>query len=130
MDAPTHLKHKPIVSINDYDQIDGIYAHNSDAKALSIGKAQYDIDEISAKVWRKTGRWSRQSEELPLHRVIDLAELIVNSVLMSQGQTVNSNISNIPNSNISEINNYYTANQHVLEPRLRNLRDAIDKLIP
>ena len=34
--------------------------------------------DISAKVWRYTGeKWSRQSEELPLHRVIDLAILIV-----------------------------------------------------
>ena len=32
-----------------------------------------DLD-ISAKVWRHTGgKWSRQSEELPLHRVLDLA---------------------------------------------------------
>lgn len=33
--------------------------------------------DISAKVWRYTGeKWSRQSEELPLHRVLDLAILI------------------------------------------------------
>ncbi|MBJ3523953.1 hypothetical protein JGC27_25195, partial [Salmonella enterica subsp. enterica serovar Rissen] len=33
--------------------------------------------ELSAKVWRNTGeKWSRQSEELPLHRAIDLATLI------------------------------------------------------
>jgi hypothetical protein len=33
--------------------------------------------EISAKVWRHTGgKWSRQSEELPLHRALDLALLI------------------------------------------------------
>jgi hypothetical protein len=33
--------------------------------------------DISAKVWRYTGeKWSRQSEELPMHRVIDLALLI------------------------------------------------------
>ena len=32
--------------------------------------------DISAKVWRYTGeKWSRQSEELPLHRVLDLAIL-------------------------------------------------------
>jgi hypothetical protein len=33
--------------------------------------------DISAKVWRYTGeKWSRQSEELPLHRVLDLAILV------------------------------------------------------
>jgi len=32
---------------------------------------------ISAKIWRHTGeKWSRQSEEMPLHRVLDLAILI------------------------------------------------------
>ena len=33
--------------------------------------------DVSAKVWRYTGeKWSRQSEELPVHRVLDLALLI------------------------------------------------------
>ena len=36
--------------------------------------------DISAKVWRYTGeKWSRQSEELPLHRVLDLAILVCRS---------------------------------------------------
>ena len=47
---------------------------------LSVGLAQWNepgCTEISAKVWRNTGeKWSRQSEELPLHRVIDLATLV------------------------------------------------------
>ena len=30
--------------------------------------------DISAKIWRYTGeKWSRQSEEIPLHRAIDLS---------------------------------------------------------
>ena len=34
--------------------------------------------DISAKVWRNTsGKWSRQSEELPLHRVLDLVILVL-----------------------------------------------------
>ena len=33
--------------------------------------------DVSAKVWRYTGeKWSRQSEELPMHRVLDLAILV------------------------------------------------------
>jgi hypothetical protein len=37
---------------------------------------------FSAKVWRYTGeKWSRQSEELPLHRIIDLAILICRTKL-------------------------------------------------
>ena len=41
--------------------------------------------DISAKVWRHTGeKWSRQSEELPLHRVLDLAILACRAQLYFQ----------------------------------------------
>ncbi len=76
MNIPTNLKHKPVIVSKEYDRIDG-RIENSDAKGLSIGLAQWNdrgkID-ISAKVWRYTGqKWSRQSEEMPLHRVLDLS---------------------------------------------------------
>jgi len=80
MKIPTELKHKPVIVSEDYDKIDGRYAYKSDAKGLSLGLAQWNERgnlDISAKVWRHTGeKWSRQSEELPLHRVLDLAILI------------------------------------------------------
>ena len=83
MKIPSELKHKPVIVSEDYDRIDGRKAHNSDAKGLSLGLAQWNERgnvDISAKVWRHTGgKWSRQSEELPLHRVLDLAILIVKS---------------------------------------------------
>lgn len=79
MKIPTELKHKPVIVSEEYDRIDGRSAH-SDAKGLSVGLAQWNdrgkID-ISAKIWRHTGgKWSRQSEEMPLHRVLDLAILV------------------------------------------------------
>ena len=81
MDIPTTLRHKPVIAVENYDAVDGRYAYNSDAKGLSIGLAQWNERgrvEASAKVWRHTGeKWSRQSEELPLHRVLDLAILLV-----------------------------------------------------
>lgn len=80
MEIPTTLKHKPVIVSENYEQVDGRYAYNSDAKGLSLGLAQWNDRgkvEISAKVWRHTGeKWSRQSEELPLHRVLDLALLV------------------------------------------------------
>lgn len=80
MKIPTTLKHKPVIVSENYGNVDGRYAYNSDAKGLSLGLAQWNDRgkvEISAKVWRHTGeKWSRQSEELPLHRVLDLALLI------------------------------------------------------
>lgn len=76
MKIPTTLKHKPVIVSENYDQIDGRNLQ-SDAKGLSVGLAQWNDRgkvEVSAKVWRYTGeKWSRQSEEIPLHRVIDLA---------------------------------------------------------
>ena len=89
MKVPTHLKHEPVFAVEGYNKMDGIYAGpSSDAPCLSIGIAQWNqrgSQDISAKVWRnsgseandyKDGSWSRMSEELPLHRNIDLTIFI------------------------------------------------------
>lgn len=85
MKIPTTLKHKPVIVAENYENVDGRYAYDSDAKGLSLGLAQWNDRgkvDISAKVWRYTGeKWSRQSEELPLHRVLDLALLICKAKL-------------------------------------------------
>jgi hypothetical protein len=84
MKIPTTLKHKPVIVAENYENVDGRYANHSDAKGLSLGLAQWNDRgkvDISAKVWRYTGeKWSRQSEELPLHRVLDLAILVARSL--------------------------------------------------
>ena len=80
MEIPTTLQHKPVIVAEDYAHIDGRTAYHTDAQGLSLGLAQWNDRgrvDISAKVWRHTGeKWSRQSEELPLHRVLDLAILV------------------------------------------------------
>ncbi|MFW5780354.1 MAG: DUF6530 family protein [Bacillota bacterium] len=80
MKIPVNLKHKPVFCVEDYDKIDGRFAGHSDAKGLTLGLAQWNDRgkvDISIKIWRHTGgKWSRQSEELPLHRVIDMAILV------------------------------------------------------
>lgn len=89
MKVPTHLKHEPVFGIEGYNNMDGIYARRgSDAPCLSIGVAQWNqrgSQDISAKVWRNSGdeandyqdgSWSRMSEELPIHRNIDLTIFI------------------------------------------------------
>ncbi|WP_369821459.1 DUF6530 family protein [Listeria sp. ILCC804] len=77
---PVNLKHKPVFVVPNYEDVDGKLAYHSDAKGLSLGLAQWNDRgkvDISAKIWRHTGgKWSRQSEEMPLHRVLDLAILI------------------------------------------------------
>ena len=66
--------------VENYQEVDGPFQNSSDAKGLSLGLAQWNDRgrvDISAKVWRHTGgKWSRQSEELPLHRVLDLCILL------------------------------------------------------
>jgi len=88
MKIPTTLKHKPVIVCENYENVDGKYAYNSDAKGISLGLAQWNDRgklDISAKVWRHTGgKWSRQSEELPLHRVIDLAIMVCQAKLHFQ----------------------------------------------
>lgn len=83
MEIPSTLKHKPVIISENYENVDGRYAYNTDAKGISLGLAQWNDRgkvDISAKVWRYTGeKWSRQSEELPLHRVLDLAIFICRS---------------------------------------------------
>ncbi len=83
MNIPTTLKHKPVIVAANYENIDGRQAYQSDAKGLSLGLAQWNDRgklDISAKVWRYTGeKWSRQSEEMPLNRVLDLAIFLCRS---------------------------------------------------
>jgi hypothetical protein len=71
------LKHKPVITGEGYGNIDGRNAYKTDAQGLSLGLAQWNDRgklDISLKVWRYTGeKWSRQSEEMPPHRALDLA---------------------------------------------------------
>ncbi len=133
MNAPEHLAHKPIIVVNDYDIKDGIYAGHSDAKALSIGQAQYDADEIAAKIFRHTGtRWSRQSEEMPIHRTLDLTILILGSMLISsttEGAITNLDEVVISPERLQEISDYYEKNKKTLRPRLKEMKNLLDKLI-
>ncbi len=88
MKIPTTLKHKPVIVSENYENVDGKQAYNSEAKGISLGLAQWNDRgkvDISAKVWRHTGgKWSRQSEELPFHRVLDLAILVCRGMLYFQ----------------------------------------------
>jgi len=123
------------VKVDNYDSIDGIYANRTDAKALSIGLAQYAEDylDISAKVWRsKDGNWSRQSEELPLHRVLDLNILMIGSFMKNSDNSfpttaLGESISE--NGDIGTIHDFYEGNKDELLPRIKELKRLIDKLL-
>jgi hypothetical protein len=133
MKAPTNLKHKPIISVNNYDEVDAQYSKHTDVKALSIGNAQYDSKHISLKIWRKPNqKWSRQSEEIPLHRNIDLNILLLGSLLTdvnSEFPTTNLREEILDKTKVQEIKDYYKANEHFLRPRLQELKNKLDDFL-
>lgn len=133
MESPKDLSHKPIISVNDYDKIDAFNVNCTDVKALSIGKAQYDVNQISLKVWRLSDKkWSRQSEELPIHRNLDLSILFLAALLTDVS-------ANYPKSNLREkidnpsevqkIKDYYENNKQFLEPRLKELKRLLNEML-
>jgi len=163
MKIPVELKHKPVIVSEDYNLVDGRFASGqssgkeTDAKGLSLGLAQWNDRgrvEISAKVWRHTGeKWSRQSEEMPLHRVLDLAILVARTKLYFaeryykkdsenpafplieriglQGGAMNASVC-LDNENIEEDMKLFDACLHqddeIIGERLRVLASVLEKL--
>ncbi|BFH68821.1 hypothetical protein J27TS7_23630 [Paenibacillus dendritiformis] len=84
MKISTSFKHKSVVVSENDEHLDGRLARNTDVKGLSLGLAQWNRTGragISAKVRRSTGdKGARPSEELPLHRVLDMSILICRSL--------------------------------------------------
>ena len=80
---PWWLTHKPVLACRYEDAT----LSNEDAKFISIGKATYDSDCASIKIWRRTAddqRWSRQSEEIPIHRVGLCMQMLLSAIRLSQ----------------------------------------------
>jgi hypothetical protein len=110
---PQHLDHKPVYALP-YEIFDGIYSQDTDLRYISIGIAQYDQDKVSIKTMRHTGgRWTRQAEELPLHRPIDMTLFLAMAIFDSQNGVVN-----IQNGTFSE----YAPNPsgHYVSTRIQN----------
>jgi len=82
---PFWLTHKPVLACRYEDAT----LSNEDAKFISIGKATYDSDYASIKIWRRTEddqRWSRQSEEIPIHRVGLCMQMLLSAIRLVQSQ--------------------------------------------
>ena len=126
MRVPEHLSHKPIIAVDNYHKMDGIY-NETDAKGLSIGRAQWKSDEFSAKVWRhkEDSGWSRQSEELPLHRVLDLAILILSVYNNnSSDEKIDTFLKEIviDEEGLNEVKDFLEENDEVFEERITELK--------
>ena len=69
---PEHLSHKPVYAMS-YIDFDGIYIGKTDVRYISVGLSTWNPAHASVKVFRYVNnRWTRQAEELPLHRIIDM----------------------------------------------------------
>ena len=119
---PTWLKHQPIIGV-DYSKKD---AMAGDAKFLSIGKSTWDSEDISAKVWRWSDdgeKWSRQSEELPLWRVLDLAKLLI-AVIKGKTSSLGEEI--ISDSDKEFLCSFINENMELYAPRMSELKSLLE----
>lgn len=124
MDIPRYLSHTPIIGV-DYESQD---ASAGDAKYLSLGKATWaqGYKDYSAKVFRLTNegtelaKWSRQSEELPLWRVLDLATLLVASIQHTKSRLQEELVGT--QDELEELNAFLVENYNEYAPRLIELR--------
>ena len=120
MSAPEGKTHWPVVTA-DYQNTDAKVGYG-DACYLDIGQSTWDKGEFSAKIWRwadNGGRWSRQSEELPLTRLLDLATLAIAVITGKQ-----SNLMEYPQrgEQVAALTSYMNENMQSLAPRLAELK--------
>lgn len=128
---PKSLKHKPLISVDYYQKdIDNIGA--GDAQYLSLGYAQWDDDrrDVSAKIFRRNSsdsRWSRQAEELPVSRVLDLAIFIIDTYKGTTNSETyfGSSIENEDEQNI--ITNYFQQNRQLFNRQLDVLQQLLNR---
>ena len=116
-ELPLNLTHEPIVEVK-YSDVD----EAGDARFLSLGKATWNNEDYSAKVWRwsdENEKWSRQSEELPLWRVLDLARLVIAAIKRSDSG-MSENI--IDDKDFEALKEYLGDNMKLYIPRINELK--------
>ena len=127
-----NLSHNPIL-LADYENRDN---NAGDAKYISIGKASWNEvggdKYISAKVFRLVHEnedkehWSRQSEELPLWRVLDLAILIV-AQMTGKKSRLKEYVFKEGSSDNERLRNYFIADEDDLAMRLKELKELLSE---
>ncbi|MDE7412509.1 MAG: PD-(D/E)XK nuclease family protein [Muribaculaceae bacterium] len=118
---PLHLSHKPVIGV-DYGEVDN-NSGAGDAKFLSIGHSTWDYDDISMKIFRMGDeKWSRQSEELPLWRVLDLALLLV-ARLTNQKSSLKEEV--VDEESEQELNDFLKDNASLYSPRIQEMENLL-----
>lgn len=84
---PDNLTHKPVYAMP-YQGFDGMYRKKTDVRYLSVGLSQWGHEDLSLKIMRYTKQWSPQSEEIPLHRLIDSTVFLAKVLLDREHSSV------------------------------------------
>ena len=138
---PKHLEHQPVYAMP-YKQFDGWRKGKADTRYLSIGISQWSADEVSLKIMRYKDQWSRQSEELPLHRVIDSSIFLAKVLLDRDEQSVEIERSLFTNQHEgfriqeepvaaqekSQFDNFLNGNEKALRERFNKLYQMLNNL--
>ena len=131
--VPTWLSHKPIIA-SKYENINP--DDSDDAKFLSIGRAQYNMNGVSVKIFRHSGqRWSRQSEEVPIQRIGYLLEMLIVAILHCQkddSADIQSELMEeiISPQDIDFLREQIRENRHSIFDSLNRIRALIDEIDP
>lgn len=89
---PMGLAHKPVVACDYQDINDALGNFDSDdARFISVGHAQWNPDDLSVKMFRvgDSGRWSRQSEEVPAQRLPYMMAMLLATIYKIQNPSKN-----------------------------------------
>ena len=128
----TYLSNKTVVLV-DYEDID-TKAGAGDAQYLSICNATwnnyYGSRDFSAKVYRVTDNndWSRQSEELPFWRVLDLAILLASEITGKECSLQPYLNEEISQEKRNELKQFIDSQDGHLKKRLKELKRIIEDI--
>ena len=140
-ELPNHLDHKPVYAIP-YVPFDGMFANDTDCQYLSIGLAQWDSNHVSLKTMRFSDKWSRQAEEIPLHRIID-SSILISKVLFDskdnrfelernlfENQDFGMEVEreNRGDGHLGQYNDFLDVNMDLLKRRFNALYNTLDRL--
>lgn len=87
MNKQTTFTQKSVVIADHYEKIDGRNAYQSDVECLSLGLSEKEEQKkrtICANIYKHSQEDGQVTEEIPVHRAIDLAILIGRSNLYFQ----------------------------------------------
>ncbi|MBR1775266.1 MAG: hypothetical protein IJ759_07060 [Bacteroidales bacterium] len=129
---PQNLQHKPIYVVDYYEKdIEANDKPNGDTQYLSLGMAGWDNTVISAKIFRHTGqKWSRQSEDIPLHRLLDLTILLISRITDQKSSSLKEHVNPHFEEHIEDLDTYIKDHKSKYDIRLKEIKELLKDYEP